>query len=232
MTAAIELEDDAAASVGNVLPVRSTPSSTSSEMSVVRQPTIATLARAQTQWVGIPVFSTTPPSSMTVRVMVRTDRGIEKPADLNGKLSASLESPADRGHLDALGAAERIRRRCRQLQHWHMERQSRSESRRSGRADSRHPASTSQYVPKDVNFGQMLIDGELDALAGQDRCEEPRRMQPLRSTRARVPNVRYLFDPAAESKCLATKSTKILPLINHCLVVRRSIVEKYPWSCC
>jgi 4,5-dihydroxyphthalate decarboxylase len=39
--------------------------------------------------------------------------------------------------------------------------------------------------------------------------------------------VRYLFDRAAEAKRYYAK-THIYP-INHCVVVRRSIVEQYPW---
>jgi 4,5-dihydroxyphthalate decarboxylase len=82
-----------------------------------------------------------------------------------------------------------------------------------------------QYVPKDKNLGQMLIDGELDALLGWidarnlvDRSVvDPRK----------DPNVRYLFDQAAEAKRYYAKTG--IYGINHCVVVRRSIVEKYPW---
>src|ERR1700722_19842356 len=44
--------------------------------------TIAT-AQGPTQWVGVPVFTTR--QFFHTRVLVRTDRGIEKPADLAGK---------------------------------------------------------------------------------------------------------------------------------------------------
>jgi 4,5-dihydroxyphthalate decarboxylase len=80
-------------------------------------------------------------------------------------------------------------------------------------------------VPKDKNLGQMLIDGEVDALShwiDARNLVDRSHVDPRKS-----PNVRYLFDPAAEAKRYYAK-TNIYP-INHCVVIRRSIVEKNPW---
>ena len=71
----------------------------------------------------------------------------------------------------------------------------------------------------------MLVRGELDALLGWigtqnlvDRSTVDPRTDPM---------VRTLFDPPAEAKRYYAK-TKIYP-INHCVVIRRSIVEQQPW---
>jgi 4,5-dihydroxyphthalate decarboxylase len=82
-----------------------------------------------------------------------------------------------------------------------------------------------QYIPKTKDIGQMLIDGELDAgrWINAHNLIDRSNADPLSS-----PNVRYLFDPPeVEAKRYYAK-TNIYP-INHCVVVRRSIVEKYPW---
>ncbi len=80
-------------------------------------------------------------------------------------------------------------------------------------------------MPKEKNLGQMIVDGELDATRWIDARNliDRSTVDPLSS-----PNVRYLFpDPDGEAKRYYDK-TNIYP-INHTVVVRRSIVEKYPW---
>ena len=182
--------------------------------------TIAT-SQAQTQWVAIPVFTTR--RFFHTRVMVRTDRGIEQPADLNGKRVGIPEFQ----QTAAIWTRSVLRSEYgvdATTQHWHMERNP-DQSHGGQTGFGPPPGIDLQYVPKDKNLGQMLIDGELDALEG---WIDARNLVDRSSVDPRTsPNVRYLFDPATESKRYYEK-TKIYP-INHCLVVRRSIVKKYPW---
>ena len=182
--------------------------------------TIAT-SQAPTQWVGLPVFTTR--RFFHTHVLVRTDRGIDKPADLAGKRVGVPEFQQTAALWTRAGLRSEYGVDPRSMQ-WYMERN--PDQSHGGSTNFTPPAGIDlQYVPKDKNLGQMLIDGELDALLHWidarnliDRSVvDPRK----------DPNVRFLFDAAAEAKRYYAK-TNIYP-INHCVVVRRSIVEQYPW---
>ena len=182
--------------------------------------TIAT-SQAQTQWVGVPVFTSR--RFFHTHVLVRTDRGIEKPADLAGKKFGlpEFQQTAQIWTRSVLRSEYGVDPRT---EHWWMERN--PELSHGGQTGFTPPPGIDlQYVPKEKNLGQMLIDGELDALSGwiDARNLVDRSVVDPRQDK----NVRHLFDPAAEAKRYFAK-TNIFP-INHCLVVRRSIVEKYPW---
>jgi len=182
--------------------------------------TIAT-SQAPTQWVGVPVFTSR--RFFHTHVLIRTDRGIEKPADLAGKKVGlpEFQQTAQIWTRSVLRSEYGVDPRT---EHWWMERNPElSHGGQTGFAPP--PGIDLQYVPKEKNLGQMLIDGELDALAGwiDARNLVDRSVVDPRKDK----NVRHLFDPAAEAKRYFAK-TNIYP-INHCLVVRRSIVEKYPW---
>jgi 4,5-dihydroxyphthalate decarboxylase len=182
--------------------------------------TIAT-SQAPTEWVGLPIFTSR--RFFFTGVLVRTDRGIEKPADLAGKRVGVPEFQ----QTAALWTRAVLRSEYGvdpRTEHWYMERN--PDQSHGGQTNFAPPPGIDlQYVPKDKNLGQMLIDGELDALShwiDARNLVDRSFVDPRKS-----PNVRYLFDQAAEAKRYYAK-TNIYP-INHCLVVRRSIVEKYPW---
>ncbi len=178
-------------------------------------------AQGPTQWVGIPVFTSR--QFFHTNIMIRTDRGIEKPADLAGKKFGIAEFQQTAGVWTRQALRTEFGVDPRSM-HWYMERN----------PDQSHGGSTGfvpppgidlQYIPKTKDIGQMLIDGELDAgrWINARNLIDRSNADPLSS-----PNVRYLFDPPeVEAKRYYAK-TGIYP-INHCVVVRRSIVEKYPW---
>ena len=182
--------------------------------------TIAT-AQGPTEWVGLPVFTSR--RFFHTGVLVRTDRGIEKPADLAGKRVGVPEFQ----QTAALWTRAVLRSEFGvdpRTEHWYMERN--PDQSHGGQTNFAPPPGIDlQYVPKDKNLGQMLIDGEVDALSHwiDARNLVDRSIVDPRTS----PNVRYLFDPAAEARRYYAK-TNVYP-INHCVVVRRSIVEKYPW---
>lgn len=178
-------------------------------------------SQGPTQWVGIPVFTTR--MFFHADILVRTDRGIEKPADLAGKKMGvpEFQQTAALWTRAALRSEFGVDPRS---MHWHMERN--PDQSHGGATNFTPPAGIDlQYVPKEKNLGQMIMDGELDAT----RWINARNLIDRSVVDPRTsPNVRYLFpDPAAEAKRYFAK-TNIYP-INHCVVVRRSIVEKYPW---
>jgi 4,5-dihydroxyphthalate decarboxylase len=182
--------------------------------------TIAT-SQAPTEWVGLPIFTSR--RFFHTGVLIRTDRGIEKPADLAGKRVGvpEFQQTAALWTRSALRSEYGVDPRT---EHWYMERN--PELSHGGQTGFTPPPGIDlQYVPRDKNLGQMLIDGELDALSHwiDARNLVDRSVVDPRTS----PNVRYLFDQAEEAKRYYAK-TNIYP-INHCMVVRRSIVERYPW---
>ena len=178
-------------------------------------------AQGPTQWVGIPVFTSR--QFFHTNLMIRTDRGIEKPQDLAGKRIGVAEFQQTAAVWTRAALRSEFGVDPRSL-HWYMERN----------PDQSHGGATGfvppegidlQYIPKTKDIGQMLIDGELDAgrWINAHNLIDRSHADPLSS-----PNVRYLFDPPEVEAKRYYEKTNIYP-INHCVVVRRSIVEKYPW---
>jgi 4,5-dihydroxyphthalate decarboxylase len=182
--------------------------------------TIAT-SKGQTGWVALPIFTTR--RFFHTGVLIRTDRGIKTPKDLEGKRVGvpEFQQTAALWTRAALRSEYGVDART---MHWHMERN--PDKSHGGSTGFAPPAGIDlQYVPPEKNLGQMLIDGELDALA---HWIDARNLVDRSSVDPRKdPNVRYLFDQDAEAKRYYEK-TQIYP-INHCVVVRRSIVERDPW---
>jgi 4,5-dihydroxyphthalate decarboxylase len=183
--------------------------------------TIAT-SQAPTEWVGLPVFTSR--RFFHTGILIRIDRGINAPADLKGKKvgvpefqqTAALWTRAVLRHEFGVHASD---------MEWWMER-SPEKSHGGQTGFTPPPGVVLHYVPDEKNIGQMLVDGELDALIhfiNEKNLVDRSTVNPLSS-----PDVKRLFDPpAAEAKRYYAK-TNIYP-INHGMVVRRSIVEKYPW---
>jgi len=191
-----------------------------SEMSISSL-TVAT-AKAPTEWVGIPVF--TMRRFFHTGIIVRSDRGIEQPADLAGKKvgvpeyqqTAALWS---RGVLrDEFGVQPASI-------DWYMERNP-EQSHGGATGFVPPPGVKLNYVARETNIGQLLVDGKLDALllfiAAQNLIDRST-VDPLTQ-----PNVRRLFEPPGAEAHRYYAKTGIYP-INHCMVVRRSIAEKHPW---
>jgi 4,5-dihydroxyphthalate decarboxylase len=178
-------------------------------------------SQGPTPWVAIPVFTRV---FHYTGALVRTDRGIESPADLRGKRLGIPEYQQtaavwSRGILkDHFGVDPTAIE-------WYMERPPEvSHGGASGFVPP--PGIRLQYIPRDTNMGEMVADGRLDGallyIASNNLVDRSR--IDLRAH----PKVRRLFpDPGAEKRRFYA-ATGIYP-INHTVVVRRSILEAHPW---
>ena len=182
------------------------------------------VAGGDMRWVGLPIFTTR--RMFNVGVLVRRDRGIEKPADLVGKKMGVPEYQQTaalwtRGYLQHEYGVH-----PRDMEFW-MER---NDDYSQGAAIGFKPPPDVKlnFIPNDTNMGEMLLQGKLDGalryLAGTDNLVD-------RSTvdLSRHPDFKSLFpDPHAEGVRFYTK-TGIYP-INHCMVIKREIVNTHPWT--
>lgn len=175
-----------------------------------------------TTWVGIPVFTTR--RFFHTGVLVREDAGIQQPGDLAGKQvgvpeyqqTAALWTRGILQHEFGLDPKDLT---------WHMERP--PERSHGGALGFKPPPGIRlSYVPSTTNLGEMLAFGQLDAalhyLAATNNLVD-RSQRDFRSGSG----VRPLFDASAEASRYFAK-TGIFP-INHCVVVRRDILERHPW---
>lgn len=166
-------------------------------------------------YIGLPVFL-----SRTFRhsaVYVRTDRGIEKPADLRGKrvgvpeyqitaavwVRAWLEDeygvrPSDfewlQGGLEEPGRVEKVKLAL-------------------------PPEIRLSAIPETTTLDAMLRSGELDAVIA---------MRPPKCFLAGDPNVRRLFPDYQAEEERYFQRTGIFPIM-HLVGVRRELVQRHPW---
>jgi 4,5-dihydroxyphthalate decarboxylase len=179
-------------------------------------------ARGDSPWVALPIF--TMRQFFHTAFLVRTDAGIQQPADLKGKRVGVPEYQQTAG-LWTRGVMQHEFGVLPEDLIWYMER---TEERSHGGATGFEPPPGIQFhrIPASESIATLLLRGELDAAAhylptvnlvdraGMDLTGNPA--------------IRTLFpDPLAESARYFQK-TGIFP-INHCMVVRRSILERHPW---
>ena len=183
--------------------------------------TIAT-SQEPTQWVALPVFTTR--EFFHLRILVRVAAGIEKPADLKGKRVGVPEYQQTaaiwgRGVLQHEFAVH-----ARDMEFF-MERT--PETSHGGSTGFKAPDGvTVHQIPPTTNIGEMMVRGELDATLlylTNPNLVDRSRIDLFKDTRFRP-----LFDRAAESKRYFGKTG--IYQINHGMVIRRSIHERYPWA--
>ncbi len=181
------------------------------------------VAGGDDRWVALPIFTTR--RMFQVGVLVRKDRGIDKPADLKGRKMGVPEYQQTaalwtRGYLQHEYGIH-----PRDMEFW-MER---NDDHSQGAAIGFKPPPDVKlnFIPNDTNMGQMLLDGKLDGairyLAGTNNLVDRSNADLYRH-----PDFKTLFpDPHAEGVRFF-KKTGIYP-INHCMVVKREIAERHPW---
>jgi len=181
------------------------------------------IAHGDKRFVAIPVFTSR--SFFHTGILVRTDRGIEKPEDLKGKKVAVPEYQQTAA-LWCRGA----------LQHefnvspldidWYMER---TEELSHASATGFQPPKGLKFqrIPESENIGTMLLAGKIDAsllylnevnLVDRSRVDLRNRTE-----------VRTLFKDQAAEGVRYFRKTGFYP-INHCVVFKREVAEKYPWA--
>ena len=181
------------------------------------------IARSQgdERFIALPVFTTR--RFFHTLAVVRADAGINKPEDLKGKrvgvpeyqMTAALWSRAALQHEFGV---------LPQDVEWHMERL--EDMSHGGATGFKPPTGVKfQYIPKEKSISEMLLSGELDAAVpffggGPNFLDRSKDL----SGESRV---RKLFDPDTEGKRYFDH-TGFFP-INHGMVVRRSVYDKYPW---
>jgi 4,5-dihydroxyphthalate decarboxylase len=181
---------------------------------------IISLARGDTRWAAIPVF--TMRRFFHTSIIVRKDCGIATPADLRGKRIGVPEYQQtwaiwSRGILQHEFGVH-----ARDIE-WFMERN--PDKSHGGATGFRAPQGVRvNQIPPERNIGKMLIRGELDGalhyLVDKNLVD--------RSTLDVSAVTRHLFsDPAAEGRRFYAK-TGLFP-INHTVVVRRSLLQSHPW---
>jgi 4,5-dihydroxyphthalate decarboxylase len=179
-------------------------------------------SRGPVDWVAVPVFSMR--RLFHTGILVRRGAGIENPGDLRGKRVGVPEYQQTaavwtRGILsDEFGVDPRTIE-------WFMERP--LEQSHGGSTGFKPPEGVRlSYISRNTNIGEMLGNGQLDAtlLYLNDRNLIDRSRQSI----SELAGVQTLFpSPAAEGRRFFAK-TGIYP-INHTVVVRRSVLERYPW---
>jgi 4,5-dihydroxyphthalate decarboxylase len=174
------------------------------------------------EWVALPIF--TARRFFHTEMMVRVDSGIATPADLRGKRLGVPEFQQtaavwERGVLQHEFGID-----MRDI-HYFMERGGQKSHGATTNFEP-PPGVRLTYVPENSSIAQMLIDREIDgtlhyisSLNAVDRSGVDLLARP---------ELRRLFpDPVAEGRRYYAK-TGIFP-INHCVVVRRELLETHPW---
>lgn len=178
--------------------------------------------RGDRTWAALPIFTTR--EFFHTRALVRVDAGIEKPADLKGKRvgvpeyqqTAAVWSRGALQHEFGVAPSDII---------WHMERT--PDVSHGGPTGFTPPAGVTLHrIPPTSSIGEMMLKGELDAtliyLTDKNLVDRSR-IDLLGSGK-----VRRLFpDQHAEGQRFFRK-TGLYP-INHCVVVRRTLLEQHPW---
>jgi 4,5-dihydroxyphthalate decarboxylase len=181
------------------------------------------VAGGDDRWVAMPIFTTR--RMFQVGVLVRKDRGIDKPADLKGKKMGVPEYQQTaalwtRGYLQ-----HEYDVHPRDMEFW-MERN--DDHSQGAVVGFKPPADVKvNYIPNDTNMGQMLLEGKLDGalryLAGTNNLVDRSSVDLYKH-----PDFKTVFpDPHAEGVRFFEK-TGIYP-INHCMVVKREIADRHPW---
>jgi 4,5-dihydroxyphthalate decarboxylase len=180
-----------------------------------------TLDRGDDRFVGLPVFTTR--RFFHTYVLVRKDAHIDTPADLRGK-RVGVREYQQTAALWIRGVIENeFGVSPREMEFW-MERLP-----AHSHGDSVNfvppPGVTIHQIPEAKNIGSMMLSGELDA----SLFYFPNRNMINRSSADLDghPDFKPLFPDATAEGLRFYRKTGIYP-INHCMMVRRSLVEQHP----
>ena len=193
-----------------------------SEMSI--SSFLMVMAAGDKTWIGLPIFTTR--HFFHTMCYARKDAGINSPGDFKGKRVAVPEFQQT-GALWARGAMTH-EFGCKQEEvEWWMERT--PDHSHAGAVGFKAPKGTViKQIPPEKSIGSMLLSGELHATSLYfDNIANiiDRNTVDLRNH----PDIKPIF-PDIPAECARYfQKTGIFP-INHAMVIRRSLAEKYPWA--
>jgi hypothetical protein len=177
------------------------------------------VAGGDDRWVAMPIFTTR--RMFQVGVLVRKDRGIDKPADLKGKKMGVPEYQQTAALWTRGVLQHEYDIHPRDMEFW-MER---NDDHSQGAVTGFKPPKDVKlsYIPPQTNMGEMLLEGKLDGalryLAGTNNLVD-RSSADLYNH----PDFKTIFpDPHAEGVRFYNK-TGIYP-INHGMVIKREIAD-------
>ena len=180
------------------------------------------VSRGETDWVALPIY--TMRHFFHTGIQVRADAKIKKPADLKGK-RVGVPEYQQTSAIWSRGILQHEFGVKAQDIEWFMERL--PDKSHGGSTGFKPPKGVKfNQIPETTNIGEMLVRKELDAtlLYLTDRNLVDRSRIDIDA----APDIRLLFpDREAEARRYY-KKTGIFP-INHAMVVRRSLLKKYPW---
>jgi 4,5-dihydroxyphthalate decarboxylase len=155
--------------------------------------------------------------------MVRRDSGINTPADLKGKRIGVPEYQQTSAIWGRGVLQHEFGVHPRDI-HWHMERN--PDKSHGGSTGFKAPEGVRiEQIPLSTNIGEMLLKGELDGTLLY--LNEPNLVD--RSTADISEVCRPLFPDAVAESTRYFRKTGIYP-INHAMVIKRELHEKYPWA--
>src|SRR5262245_8030774 len=180
------------------------------------------VSRGDARFVGLPIY--TMRRFFHTGIWVRSDCGISAPSDLVGKRVGVPEYQQTSAIWSRGILHHEFGVQAQDLE-WFMERgPDRSHGAATGFTPP--PGVRLNQIRPDQNIGDMLASGELDATVHYLR--EANLVDRSRIDLTKLADVRPLFpDPEAEGRRYFAK-TGLFP-INHCVVVRRSLLERHPW---
>ncbi len=178
------------------------------------------VARGDDRFVGIPVFTTR--AFYHTAILIRTDRGINEPADLKGK-KVGVPEYQQTAALWARGALQHEFGVEAKDMEFFMERTP-EVSHGGSTGFEPPPGVTVNRIPPEKNIGSMLISGELDATLRYIRSGNL--VDRSTADLSKRNDIRPLFDPLAEGKRYYEK-TGVFP-INHGMAILRDTLEKHP----
>jgi 4,5-dihydroxyphthalate decarboxylase len=180
------------------------------------------VSRGDNTWWALPIFTVR--RFYHTQLVVRADAGIERPEDLRGK-RAGVPEYLQTSVVWARGILEdQFGVKPADLE-WFMERS--AERSLAGAIQFEPPPGLRfSYLAGSQSLDRMLLDGELDVLFHYITARNL--VDRSRADLGSDPRVRSLFPDVAAESARYYAQTGIYP-VNHCVVVRRSVVERYPW---
>ncbi len=181
------------------------------------------VADGKSDWVALPVFTLR--RFYHTQLLVRADAGIQTPADLRG-MRAGVPDYIQTSVVWARGVlADEYGVQPSDLT-WVMEREA---DRSLGGALGFVPPADLRFsfLAPDKSLDRMLLDGELDVLFHYITARNL--VDRSRADLHADSRVRTLYPDVAAEAIRYHAATGMYP-VNHTVVVRRSVLERYPWA--